>query len=129
MRFSHAEIARARTLKATGLVWRPKIGDWYVDHTGYCDIVRTVEDVQRLGRNGDVYLPDWQDCREWLFERGWSHPEVIHEDAHGVSLVLTHRTGSSLKASGSSDLDSLYRIMLMVQLATPVRPGPSPNEL
>lgn len=127
MRFGHAEISRARTLKATGLIWRPKLGDWYVDHTGYCHLVRTPEDLQRLGGNGDVYLPDWHACRAWLGERGWSHPEVIHEDDDCVHLVLTHTSGTTLKATGVSDLDSLYRIMLMVQLSTPARPG-SVNE-
>ncbi len=121
MHFGYAEVARARTLKATGLVWHPKVGDWYVDHTGFCDLVRSPDDATRLGRNGDVFLPSWQDGRAWLRARGWSHPEVIHEDDGSVHLVLSHAGGATLKAVGVSELDSLYRIMLMVQLSTPVR--------
>lgn len=122
MRFSSEEVSRARTLKAVGFPWRPKIGDWYVDHTGYCDLVRTPEDMSRAVRHGNIFLPSWDDCRSWLLDRGWGHPEVLHEDDTGVTLTLSHSSGPSLRMSGASDLDCLYRAILMVQLRSPTRP-------
>ena len=116
MKFGSAEVARAKTLKAVGFPWRPRVGDWFIDHTGYCELVRTYEHAQRLGANGDVFLPSWDDCRHWLGQRGWSHPEVIHEEEYEITLLLTHRSGRTTRATGVSDLDCLYRIILSILL-------------
>ena len=136
MRFRREEVVRAKTLRKVGFPWRPKIGDWYVDPSGHCNLVRTVEEAEKVRPAADrevppvkapppnVFLPGWDDCRAWLAERGWGHPEVMHEDECEVTMLLSHDDGRSLKVTGASDLDCLYRLILMVQLRTPPRDPP-----
>jgi hypothetical protein len=109
-----------------GFPWRMAIGDWYVDPAGFCDLVRSAEDIARLGaprgRTGhDVFLPSWDDCRVWLGDRGWGHPEVMHDGESDVTMSITHTDGRMLKTTGVSDLDCLYRFILLVQMRSPTR--------
>ncbi len=116
MRFGQPEVARAKTLKAIGFPWRPKVGDWFVDHHGFCDLVRTYEQTKTIGTNGHAFLPSWDDCRQWLGTHGWGHPEVISEGRGQVMLLVTHTDGRVQRATGDSDLDCLYRIILQLLL-------------
>ena len=117
MRFGAAEVARARTLKAVGFPWRPRIGDWYMDHTGYCGVVRSFAEIMRVRGHGHVFLPGWDDCRTWLSCRGWGHPEFVHDGDQDVTLLLTHESGPTMRVTGVSDLDCLYRIILQILLS------------
>lgn len=118
MKFGAPEVARAKTMKAAGFQWRPRVGDWYVDHTGYCDLVRTYEQAQSIGRNGHAFLPSWDDCRAWLADRGWGCPEIIQDEPGRVSMMITHEKSEEIKrAVGASDLDCLYSVILMIILA------------
>ena len=113
-----AEIARAKTMRALGFPWRPRVGDWYVSHTGYCELVRDYEHAQQLGKNGDAFLPTWADARSWLGNQGWCDPELRDVNT-GVSLWIRHENGTLLKARGDSDLDCLYQIILKILLGSP----------
>ena len=126
MRVGRHEVAVAKTLRAAGFPWRPRVGDWFIDHTGHCALVQTYEQAQTLGDNGDVFLPSWGDCREWLSVRGFFHPEVKdlpldptdrHPDANSVAMTISHTSGRRLQVEGVSDLDAIYRLVLMVLLA------------
>ena len=117
MEFTAHEVARAKTMKAAGFSWRPRIGDWYVHHNGYCDFVRSFEQVEQIGLNGHVFLPTWSDCRGWLSRRGWGHPEVIDGGEGEVSMLVTHQDGALRRVTGISDLDCMYRIILQILLA------------
>jgi len=116
-RFGAPEVARAKTLKAVGFPWRPQIGDWFVNHVGYCELVKTFEQAQKLGKNGDVFLPNWEDCRGWLAARGWGHPELADDYSGDVRMLLTHSSGKILRVTGASDLDCLYRAILTILLS------------
>ena len=117
MRVGPVEIARARTMRALGFPWRPRIGDWYVQHTGYCELVRSLEQAQQLGRNGDSFLPTWDDCRTWLAERGWGDPEM-QDSQEAIGMWVRHEDGQLLRATGVSDLDCLYQVILTILLRT-----------
>ena len=126
MKVGRHEVAVAKTLKAAGFPWRPRVGDWFIDHTGHCALVANYEQAQALGENGDVFLPTWCDCREWLATRGFLHPEVTdlpvdptdrHPDMNAVSMKISHANGRQLQVDGVSDLDAIYRLVLMVMLA------------
>lgn len=103
-------------MKAVGFPWRPRVGDWFMSHNGFCEIVRTHDQAQRLGENGDIFLPRWEDCRTWLASHGWGHPEVSDEDDGGVRMTLTHESGELVRANGDSDLDCLYQVILRLLL-------------
>lgn len=107
-----------------GFPWRPKVGDWYVDHLGFCELVRSIDDVERIAEDGAraapaVFIPDWDDCRAWLSERGWGHPEVMVDADSEVTMAITHESGRRLRTTGVSDLDCLYRFILLVQMRSP----------
>jgi len=114
MRFGLPEVARAKTMKAAGFPWRPRVGDWYVSHTGHCELVQTHDQALRLGGNGSVFLPTWEDCRSWLDRHGWRDPEVDDDDNGTIRLHVTHESGAVKRAVGHSDLDCLYRIILQL---------------
>ena len=118
MRFGPHEVARAKTLKAIGFPWRPKLGDWYVSHSGFCEMVRDFAEVGAVGRNGHAFLPVWSDCRDWLQDRGWRHPEVVLDEPGHVMMTLTHDDGRLLRSTGVSDLDCLYRMIMMLLLGS-----------
>ena len=74
MRFTRDEIERARRLRKLGLPWRPSIGDWYVTADGFVGILTGNGDaLEIVGQH--TWLPLWGDCRSWLRERGFTHPE------------------------------------------------------
>jgi hypothetical protein len=122
MKFGAAEVARAKTLRAVGFPWRPRVGDWYVDHRGYCGLVRTHEESQTIAHSvavqdsGHSFLPSWDDCREWLSVRGWGRPEIFDEAKGQIRMLVTHEDGRVMRATGDSDLDCLYRLILLLLL-------------
>ena len=115
-RFGYQEVARAKTLKAVGFPWRPQVGDWFVNHVGYCELVTSLDQAESLGANGDVFLPSWADCRAWLTSRGWGHPEVTDDTDADITMRVTHRSGRVIRVQGVSDLDCLYRVILTILL-------------
>ncbi len=114
MRFRAPEIARAKTMKAAGFPWRPSVGDWFVSHAGFCDLVRTLEEAERVGKNGHAFLPRFEDCRAWLGARGYTHFEMYEAPAEDdlLRLVATNEAGEVLRAAGTSDLDCMYQAVL-----------------
>ncbi|MFT5435278.1 MAG: hypothetical protein ACI9OJ_005995 [Myxococcota bacterium] len=116
-RFGAPEVARAKTLKAVGFPWRPQVGDWFINHVGYCELVKTLDQAERLGSNGAVFLPNWEDCRAWLQRSDWGHPELMDESDGEVSMLLTHSSGRLIRVNGASDLDCLYRAILTIVLS------------
>jgi hypothetical protein len=100
-------------MRAKGFPWRPRVGDWFVNHLGYCEFVASHEHASAIGGNGDAFLPNWNDCRHWLATRGWGDPEFRDEDGW-VGMFITHRSGRLLQARGVSDLDCLYQIILQI---------------
>jgi hypothetical protein len=99
-------------MKAVGFPWRPQVGDWYVSHTGHCEIIQTYEQAKQMGGNGDIFLPTWQDCRQWLLKHGWLHPEVDDDHFGQVRVHVTHESGRIERATGDTELDCLYGIIL-----------------
>ena len=119
MSFVPAEIARAKTMKALGFPWRPRLGDWFLDHSGYCALIRDHSEVSRYGNNGCVFLPRWDDCRAWLGARGWGQPEVEDEGDGEIWMRVSHADGRILRVCGVSDLDCLYQIILRLLILRP----------
>lgn len=117
MRFGLAEVTRAKTLRRVGFPWNPRVGDWYVDQKGYCELVRDYDQAKRLVTNGDTFLPGWPDCRAWLADRHWANPEVIVDEPGAVHLIVTHQeTEEVIRVRGNSDLDCLYSVILTIML-------------
>ena len=114
MRYGLPEVTRAKTMKAKGFPWRPRVGDWYVSHTGHCELVSSLDQVHRLSGNGSVFLPSWDDCRHWLSLYDWCDPELDDDNGGSVRMHVTHADGRVLRVVGVSDLDCLYRIILSI---------------
>lgn len=110
MRYSRVEIARARALRAGGLVWKPRLGDWYVTDHGFVAFVRGHGEVGHVASR-HTWLPGWVDCRRWLAERGWRHPETPLDDPGRVRIVVVQDDGRTLSADGATDLECLYGII------------------
>jgi len=110
MNFSKEEIRRARKLKDAGLLWRVRIGHWYVTKDGFVGLVRGQGEALDC-QNMHVWIPEWSDCRIWLKERGYRFPEVIEDETGKVTLALRHEDEGELRVRGGSDLSCLYNAM------------------
>ena len=110
MLFSKEEIRRARKLKEAGLLWRVQIGHWYVTKDGFVGLVRGQGEAVDC-QNMHTWIPEWSDCRSWLKDRGYGHPEFIEDEVGQVTLALRHRNEGELRVRGTSDLCCLYDAM------------------
>lgn len=110
MRYTRTEVARARALRAAGLTWRPRLGDWYVTDDGFVAFVRGQGEVGHVSAR-HTWLPTWADCRRRLHEAGWGHPETPLDEPGRVRLIVHHDDGRLLTADGATDLECVYSIM------------------
>jgi hypothetical protein len=110
MRFSKDEIARARRLRASGLHWRPAIGDWYVTDDGFVGVLTGNGDGLEVSAR-HTWLPRWSNCREWLRGRGCTQPEFITDGEADVRVEMRSASGEFLSGAGATDRVCLYAIM------------------
>ncbi len=105
-------------LKERGLRWSPRVGDRYATRDGFVGVVTAhVETIEAARQH--VWLPDWATCREWLRERGLTHPEVVVDAPGDVCLEFRTADAELVRARGVSDLHCIYQIMAEVLEAEP----------
>jgi hypothetical protein len=116
MEYTRAEIAGARRLKALGLPWRPRVGDWYATDAGFVSFVRGEGDASHAAAH-HTWLPDWRDCREWLRDEDITHPEFAIDEQEEVRIEVIGPGGKNFVGLGATDLECLYGIMAQVLAA------------
>lgn len=112
MKFSKEEIRLARALDDHGVLWRPRIGDWYVTRDGFVGLLKG--EGEGLDCRAFTWIPRWLDCRTWLLERGWGYPEVLVDSPGQVTLALRGTDEDELQVTCGSDLACMMEAMLRV---------------
>lgn len=118
MLFSRKEIVLAKQLKEKGLVWKPEVGDWYLDGEGDVELLTPVgcnmwNEYESLPIKNRIWLPLWHQCRELLIEAGWRHFQLIHNVGcqDGKISVSAERGKRLLRALGETDLEAMYQVV------------------
>jgi len=122
MDFTEREILIAEQLKAAGVQWRPRQGDYYAEKDLSVVFVnkeladRLVhEDYSLMDK---VWLPQWHQCRDVVDKLGFllrDHCEdiVVEDDERkrfvGVAVESVHR--GAYAAEGGTDLEAFYEVI------------------
>lgn len=109
-RFTKVELLRARTLRGMGLSWRPRRGDWYCTDDGFVSFVTANGDALHAAQH-HTWIPAWHDCRKWLIERGFTHPEFARDDPDCVRIEVMSSDGEIVVGTGATDLECLFEIV------------------
>ena len=112
-RFTRAEIEGARRLRALGLVWRPRVGDWFATDDGFVSFLTGNGDGLHAARH-HTWMPGWAECRQWLRARGFTHPEFARDDDGDTRIEVIGPGGEILVGTGATDLECIYAIMAQV---------------
>ncbi len=110
MRFEKEEIKRARALRRLGFGWKVQVGHWFVTDDGFVSFVKGHGDAESCGSR-HTWLPGWQECRRWLLDQGYSHPEIVVDEPDWVCIEIRSEGGEVLRQDGVSDLSCLYALM------------------
>ena len=113
MLFSKEEVKRARALREAGLHWKVQMGHWYVTADGFVSMVNGKGEAEEC-KAMYVWLPLWSDCRIFLKEHGYGHPEVLEDENDRVVLELHSESSENLRVSGLNDRSCLYMAMMRV---------------
>ena len=113
MRFKREEVRSARRLKALGLTWKPHLGDWYATDDGFISFVKGEGEGLHVVANY-TWLPSWGECRSWLREHGYTHPEFARDEENDVRVEIMGEGGEMVSANGATDLECIYAIIAQV---------------
>lgn len=113
MRFTRTEIARARALKERGLTWKPGLGHWYATVDGFTSFIRGQGEALHVAAR-HFWLPQWVDCRRWLGEHGYTHPEFPRDEEGQIRIEVVGPDGAVIAGTGATDLECLYELMARV---------------
>lgn len=132
MRFTDNEKTLARKLKESGLRWEPAEGDWFwspEDHNhkfylgeslpssyafvkgeAYVFDAAMTWHIQQGGMDMGrfVWLPSWEQCREYMKEKGYS---LSLTERGGAVHLEARREGKTLTADGGTDLEAFYALI------------------
>jgi len=129
--FTEKEILIAEQLKAAGLKWTPRQGDYFADHGLRIQLVDK-ELADQLVHSEDpledrIWLPTWQQGRALLRKLGFvlrDHSEDLAVPPGGgpaeayIGVAVESKQRGRHVAEGSSDLEALYGVVYRVLKST-----------